>query len=258
MKYTIVLLSIAAIIPILHAAIYLLSLPTIYEYRLFVEKINRRLYSKDKSICVMLTTVGRHELNFMLTSLTNQLKDIDYLNIYVDGKIYEKKVNDIVDAYRDKFTCKVTVVVNEENLGWWGHSLRNKYQHDLPGDYILHADDDDAYLLDAFKSIRTVINRQSNPNKILFFKIRIGDYTIWKYPFLIKNQIGTPNGAIPNQPELFGEWGEFYGGDYHYYKTCKFKRKFINKIIYKVNTKDNNYLKDRYVVDEGVLTKNQW
>src|SRR5680860_231143 len=93
------------------------------------------------SLTVFLTTIGRPSLKNMLDSLIDQLNDIDYLYIFIDGPEGKHETKTIINKYT--FKCQVIVTVHPKNLGHWGHALRNEYQKKLKGDYILHADDDD-------------------------------------------------------------------------------------------------------------------
>lgn len=191
-----------------------------------------------KTISVFITTIGRPTLNRMLLSLVNELTEKDTLYIFIDGKDNEAKSKLIINNVVDLFVCEVIIVVEDEQLGYWGHGLRNKYQSQLKGDYIMHADDDDSYIEGSFNKIREKINNSENDDIIFYYKFYTNfslKYFVWNAPIIALGNIGTPSGIIPNKPDLFGEWGYLHGGDYLFYKSCKFKREeFVDEIIYKV------------------------
>lgn len=183
------------------------------------------------SISVLLTTIGRPELNGMLKSLEFELNEYDNLYIVVDGKQFSNKAQEIISKY--KFKGDVQVIIEEETLGYWGHAIRNKHQKTLKGDYILHADDDDTYLKNSFDKMRKYC---AYKDKIVFFRF-ILDYSknmlVWKSsPGLSFANIGTPSGLIPNIPEKFGVWEYRHGGDYDFYCSCKFEHIFVDELIY--------------------------
>lgn len=187
------------------------------------------------SISVVLTTIGRFELHFMLESLQGQLNENDNLYIFIDGKECSEEAKRIISKY--KFKCNLYIHVENEKLGNFGHSLRNKYQKELKGDYILHADDDDIYLKNSFEKIRKYCIYK---DKIVFFRF-IRDFNkkifVWKEPILKFKNIGTPCGLIPNVPENFGFWEYRRGGDFDFYNSCKFEYVFVDEFIYCVKPK---------------------
>jgi len=191
-----------------------------------------------KTISVFITTIGRPTLNGMLLSLVNELTEKDTLYIFIDGKDNETKSKLIINNVINLFVCEVIITVEDTPLGYWGHGLRNKYQSQLKGDYIMHGDDDDAYIEGSFDKIREKINNSDNDDVIYYYKF----YTnfslkvfVWNNPALSFGNIGTPSGVIPNKPELFGEWGYVHGGDYFFYNSCKFNHEeFVDEIIYMV------------------------
>ena len=193
-----------------------------------------------KTISVFITTIGRPTLNRMLLSLVNELTEKDTLYIFIDGKDNEAKSKLIINNVVDLFVCEVIIVVEDEQLGYWGHGLRNKYQSQLKGDYIMHADDDDSYIEGSFNKIREKINNSENDDIIFYYKFYTNfslKYFVWNAPIIALGNIGTPSGIIPNKPDLFGEWGYLHGGDYFFYKSCKFKHEeFVDEIIYKVKS----------------------
>jgi glycosyltransferase involved in cell wall biosynthesis len=194
-----------------------------------------------KKLSFFLTTIGRPTLTDMLNSLENQLDIDDNVYLFVDGDNYWNDVDKQLNLFK---TPKFNLIVNYEkqNLGFWGCGLRNKYQKNLDGDYILHCDDDDVYIEGSIKKIK---DNHSDDKTINFFKFYT-DYSInkfvWTTPKLNLSDIGTPSGIIPNVPENFGTWGYRYGGDFDFYNSCKFNHNFIDEFIYVVKPRQSGYL----------------
>jgi GT2 family glycosyltransferase len=186
------------------------------------------------SLGVLVTTIGRPSLKNLLNSITPQLLDDDKIYLCVDGVEYFDLVENIL---KDFDTSKIILIKNEENLGYWGHGLRNKYQSTLTTTHIMHADDDDVYIPNSFDGIRESILEYGN-NKLLIFKFftdRNERAFVWRFKEIRFGNIGTPSGVLPNNPEKMGVWGYRYGGDADFYKSCEFEYEFIDKLIYKVN-----------------------
>jgi len=193
------------------------------------------------SISILISTIGNDSLIDMLNSLKYQLSECDYLYIIVDGFDHHNKVKQIISNFND-YVYNLEIIYENDNLGYWGHGVRNKYQKELKGDYILHADDDDIYIDGAISKIKESISEHNG--KMLLFKFYHNfnkNQYIWKTPVLMLNNIGTPCGAIPNIPERMGTWGYKYGGDFDFYNSCEFETVFIDEYIYVVKPKINGY-----------------
>lgn len=180
-----------------------------------------------KSLNVILTTVGRPELRRMLDSLRPQLQKQDYLTVISDGG------HDYVRALlAEGFPCTVIHIANIEPLGYWGHASRNKYQNQLPGDYILNADDDDRYVENCFEKIREVCTE----DKLYIFKHKHDRNYAWSIAGRVElGNIGTSCGVIPNTHD-FPNWELVYGGDASFYISLSKQKEpvWIDHLIYKV------------------------
>lgn len=195
------------------------------------------------TLSILIATTGRSSLLVMLESLKNQLSKDDWVYIVSDGPWFHQKVNNILSNFTG-YSCNLEVIYESENLGYYGHGVRNKYQTRLKGDYILHADDDDIYGDNSIESVKKSIREKGG--KMLLFKIydpHKNKY-YWETPVLALNNIGTPCGAIPNIPQKMGRWGLRYGGDFDFYNTCKFEYEFIDQLIYLVKP-EPDYDKNR-------------
>jgi len=197
---------------------------------------------KKTSLSLLLTTIGRPELKKMLLSIIAQVETYDYLTIVVDGPKYEKASRDIFESLKDQIKCEYRFIVHPENLGYWGHPIRNFYQKNLKGDFILHCDDDDYYLDDALSTIRKVC---VDKNLMYVFKMWIGKKgnKRWLSKRVAVGNIGTPMGIVPNKPNCMGTWKNFVGGDGKFFEETQKKLggsnnvRFVDHFIYMaVNT----------------------
>ena len=132
----------------LNPYLYIIGLKTeieyIHNYLLegrYIGRIFNYEQKKDFSFHVLLATIGKKSIYNILSMLKDQLNKIDYLTIVFDGKNNSEMAKDILKYVID-FKCKVNIIIEDENLGYWGHGIRNKYK-DLEGDFCFHIDDDD-------------------------------------------------------------------------------------------------------------------
>ena len=112
----------------------------------------------SKSFNVVIATAGRPSLQTMIDSIAPQLTERDYLTIIWDSLPFAVKLDT---------NANVIQIVNPEPLGYWGHGSRTRWQNELPGDYLMNADDDDIYLPDSME----VIREHSVDQKLYVFKI---------------------------------------------------------------------------------------
>jgi hypothetical protein len=222
----------------LNPFLYILGLRTETEYihnyltnGRYVGRIYKKEQKKDFSFHVLLTTIGKPSIFNILKMLGEQLNEIDYLTIVFDANINNL---DNIKKYVENFKCKVNIIVEDNNLGYWGHGIRNKHNN-LEGDFVFHVDDDDILLDDSFTHIR---KHCKDTNIIYIFKIMLKtNKIIWKTKNLIYSQISTQSGIIPTQFNKNGYWELKYGGDFDYYVnlSLKYNILFIDKLIYKKN-----------------------
>jgi hypothetical protein len=164
----------------------------------------------------------------MLNSLLPQLTKDDCLTLVFDGHSSIPKF----DLSLAK--CKVNQYYEPTALKYWGHGIRNKYASLLEKrDFILHADDDDTYVYDAFNYLRNVCNCNNNLY-ITLMKSKSGIFG----RKIKENSIGTPCGVIPYEYNKKSEFLPRYGGDGAFYekleKLYPNNIKFLDKIIYLV------------------------
>lgn len=224
----------------LNPYLYVIGLRTKEEYihNFFNEgRYKGRVYKdeqiKEFSFHVLLATIGKESIFNILEQLKKQLNKCDYLTIVFDG-IEKSKNIESVKNYCLNFNCTVNIIVEKDNLGYWGHGIRNKHNN-LLGDFVYHIDDDDILYDDTFINIRKHCN---DINVIYIFKIMLkNNKVIWKKKDIEKNYISTQSGIIPTIINRDGYWELKYGGDYDFYKNLsnKYLCIFIDKIIYKKN-----------------------
>jgi hypothetical protein len=204
----------------------------------YIGRIYKEIQSKN-SYHVLLTTIGKKTIFNMLKMLKNQLFENDFLTIIFDGKNNSKNY-ELVKTYCNDFKCCIIIIIEDENLGYWGHAIRNKHKN-LKGDFVFHIDDDDIILDDTFDIIRKYCK---DTNIIYIFKIILeNESIIWKTPEIKYANISTQSGIIPILINKEGNWGLRYGGDFDFYNELskKFNFIYINKIIYrKIGEKNKN------------------
>lgn len=180
--------------------------------------------AKEPCIHVLIATIGRETLIPMLDSLQGQLHANDYLTVVFDAK----DVDHVYEQTRKKlsqFACHTTIRMEKTNLGYWGHGIRNKYNQ-LPGDFILHGDDDDIYLPHAMDMVRNTVSQ--NSSALYIFQIKYHGHLISGNPIQLSN-VSTQSGAIPSRYNSKARWGSYYGGDYEFYAELQ---KIVPQVIY--------------------------
>lgn len=202
-----------------------------------VNNINNNIFIP--TFHILIATIGKPSLLNMLNSLKNELTDKDAISIIFDGKNTLSNSSFSYEWLNDH-KSKINIIENENNLGYWGHGIRNKYQSilDPPTTFIMNADDDDEYIKGSFNKLRNIC---INPNILYIAKFYVKTKNITvpsQSNKIIQNDIGTPCGIIPFNIANKSNWEYRYGGDFDYYnniqKYCK-EIKFIDLIIYYVN-----------------------
>lgn len=221
----------------LNPYLYIIGLRTEKEYidnYLLEGMYKGRIYKESQlknSYHVLLATIGKKSIFKILFLLKSQLSEIDFLTIVFDGINNSKNIDDIKLFCKD-FKCKVNIIVEEKNLGYWGHGIRNKHNQ-LEGDFVFHIDDDDVIFENTFDIIRKYC---VNENIIYIFKIMLENNSIiWKKKKIEYANISTQSGIIPSKINRMGYWSLRYGGDFDFYKNLcdKYNYLFMDHLIYK-------------------------
>lgn len=182
---------------------------------------------------ILISSIGRKSLLQMLNSLKRQLTNDDCITIVFDGC----RPDFIIDT--SGFLCPVLIHYEEQNLGYFGHAVRNKYATLLEKrDFILHADDDDIYLPNAFNSLRKECD---DVTTLYIAKMSVKPWThtvIPAFNYLRVNNVGTPNGVIPYELNKLSQWASERGGDgcfYEEFNNLTDNIIFLDTVIYQVN-----------------------
>ena len=188
-------------------------------------------HKKSYKIHVLLATIGKDTIFNILTDLKEKLLENDYLTIVFDAS--KNNFDSVKYFCENNIKAKINIVYEENNLGYWGHGIRNKHNK-LEGDFVYHIDDDDRIVKDAFTKVREILKDKET---LYIFKI-ISEINqeIWKTPKIKLNQISTQSGFIPTSINDKSFWEYKYGGDFNFYDNLqKYTKKiiFINEVIYK-------------------------
>lgn len=192
---------------------------------------------ENYSIHVLLATIGKSSIFNILNCLKNELNEKDYLTIVFDAS--KENFYEVQDFCFSHIKCKCTIYYEKNNLGYWGHGIRNKHNK-LIGDFIYHVDDDDTIIEGSFNKARKILKDKET---LYIFKIisEINE-VIWKKPEIKLNQISTQSGFIPSSINYKSNWEYKYGGDFDFYNNLKNhtdKILFIDEVIYKKKLKKN-------------------
>ena len=178
---------------------------------------------------VLIATIGRPSLQRMLDSLKPQLVESDCLTIVFDGK------SEIPAFNLSGFVCKIVQHLEPVALGSWGHAIRNKYCSIMERrDFVLHADDDDVYFPNVFSELR---KKCVVPETLYIARMRgPNGYIVPEGPRINEGHIGTPNGIIPYDLNIKGNWEPRVGGDGSFYmQLAKLaKVEYLQTLIYQI------------------------
>lgn len=179
------------------------------------------------SFNVIIATVGRPTLQHMVNSIAPQLEEQDHLTIIWDADPIDLKI---------ETKAKISQIVNQTPLGYWGHGSRNYWQDKLPGDFFMNADDDDEYTPGAMDAIRKNVKE-----KMLYvFKFYHHGAVVPREQKVYVGNIGTSCGVYPKIDGL-PKWEYEYGGDGRFYENLAklLPVEFVDHIIYNVRPHDS-------------------
>jgi hypothetical protein len=190
------------------------------------------------SFHILIATGGRFSLKNMLKSLENELNENDAITIIFDGEDALKS-SSYNDSWIINHKCKINIIEQIPNLGYWGHGIRNKYQELLKPKttFIMNADDDDVYIPGSFNKLRTICIEPDTLYIVKFLDKNKNIIIPSQNLEIIKNDIGTPCGIIPFDIAGKSIWEYKYGGDFSYYDNIKKNAKqikFLDIVIYHV------------------------
>lgn len=192
------------------------------------------------SFHILIATGGRPSLIRMLDSLKSELEPQDAITVVFDGEGSLQK-SEFSETWLDGYKCKVNIIEQVPNLGFWGHGIRNKYQGILSPatTFIMNADDDDMYLPGSFATLR----KQCTDPDILYIARMGYDNKSKEHPsqnlVITDADIGTPCGIVPSKIADKSIWEPRYGGDFNYYDKLQGFAKsvtYIDLLMYRVIT----------------------
>ena len=201
-----------------------------------------RFTDTPPSFHILIATAGRVTLKNLLDSLKDELTERDAITIVFDGSDAFTK-STYQDSWINEDNSRVSVIVQDENTGYWGHPIRQKYVSLLSPKttYIMHADDDDQYIAGSFTTLRELC---VDPETLYIAKMNFnkspGRIVPKQNSEIIESDIGNPNGIIPFEISPKGEWGMRGVGDFDYYNSLQHHAKhivFLEPVIYTVNEK---------------------
>lgn len=183
-------------------------------------------FKLNKTFNCLIATKGRKSLQRMLNSLLPQLTEDDCVTIVFDGH------SSIPYFDLSLGKCKINQYFEPVALGYWGHGVRNKYASLLEKrDFVLHADDDDIYVHNAFYYLRNICN----DTKILYITLVKSSSGIYGKK-IEEGKLGTPCGVIPYEYNKKAEFLLRRGGDGAFYEKLAYLYPnnivSLDKIIY--------------------------
>jgi hypothetical protein len=183
-----------------------------------------------KSFNVVIATAGRPTLQRMIDSIAPQLEEQDYLTVIWDCEPRELRIDS---------KCKYISIHNPEPLGFWGHGSRNRWQDELPGDYLMNGDDDDTYHPNAMLHIRKTCVGE----KLYLFQFINNSVRVPNGSNISVGNVGTSCGVYPKTGNL-PRWEHVYGGDGMFYVELakSLPVEIIRRVIYAVHGDFSGYI----------------
>jgi hypothetical protein len=186
---------------------------------------------------VLILTVGRASIFRLLDSLEYQLSSRDYLTVAIHAVDKENSTASVLPPagavvprrnavgpeavtarLQRGFKCSYFIQRIKLRPRQHYHQIRQMMKG-IPGDFVIHSDDDNYYLPDAFLQIREhAVDRNT------LYVFRLGNcsssipYT-WRLKHLRIANVDTGNGVIPGWLNDKANWALLYFGDYHYYRN---------------------------------------
>lgn len=167
-------------------------------------------------LTIVIATVGRPSLHNTLESLVGQ-------DLWPDDSIVV--LNDGCDPLTHDVVSRFSLPINVINVFGpnqdWGHTPRNRFlRYELElypiSGYLLHIDDDDAYIPGAIATIRRRIC--ANPNKILVWRQKDPEGNlVWHTPGVLSfANVSTATFSHPVFSTYPSIWTPKVGGDFEF------------------------------------------
>lgn len=165
-----------------------------------------------KSITVVVATLGRETLRATLESFGDQLHTDDVVHVCMDGRndLVRRLCEEMSERYFGRWFYH-----EGDNLGYWGHAIRNELLPIVATDLVWHIDDDDVAAPGALAAMRGMEATWT----VFRMKFMEGSHangiTCWRWKRVARGDIGTPMIVAPPSKARFDLE---YGGDIAYAK----------------------------------------
>lgn len=164
----------------------------------------------SRSLTIIVATTGRRTLRATLSSFAPDLHSDDVVHVCMDGRddLVRRLTEEMAGRYFGRWFYH-----EGDNLGYWGHAVRNHLLPIVGTDLVWHLDDDDVAAPGALGSIRhsegiwTIFRMQFCEGH------HANGITCWRQRRLTKGDIGTPMVIAPPSKARFALE---YGGDFAY------------------------------------------
>lgn len=156
----------------------------------------------------IIATTGRNSLRRMLDSLTKQIGHDDEILVVADHAA--------LAMHHSLVTQDRVFPVECPRGNNWGHTERNFAMPFATGTHIVFGDDDDAFLPGTVDIIKETLERTPPETPVMFRMIDSNGLILWKDPTVRQGNHGTPQFVVPNVPDLLGQFGNRYEGDYDF------------------------------------------
>jgi hypothetical protein len=174
------------------------------------------------SLGLVVATIGRPTLSCLLNSIKRQEHlPGDQVILAVDGPKYEVSVQDQLAASQlaDTWDVRLFLLPDGPHKDV-GMTPRNRAMPLVTSNYLMFNDDDDEYLVNAFRNIRNRI--ETHPNVPLLFRMyqaRLRGF-IWGTREVRDGNVATQMIVTPNVPGKIGVWKEgLYNGDLYFIRS---------------------------------------
>jgi hypothetical protein len=168
----------------------------------------------EKTLTIIIATTGRKGLRATLESFGSDLHTHDEVHVCMDGR--DGRVRRLTEEMSERYFGH-WFYHEGDNLGFWGHGVRNHVLPIVQTDLVWHLDDDDVAAPGGLIAVR-----HSEAKWTIFRMTFMGGHakgiTCWRWKKLLSGDIGTPMVIAPPSNARFALE---YGGDFAYVQGLK-------------------------------------
>ena len=170
------------------------------------------------SFHILVATVGRRNLLASLKSFQRStLLPKDVVTVVFDARDDDSVMGE-VQRLLGGWPCRTEVVREVQNLGFWGHGIRNSWATRVgrTTTHVLHFDDDNRWLPGGIDLIRSVVasTKDRNLDKTLFC---FRNQYVWAEPKIQRGSFDTASVCVPSSLNDKATWQLKRGGDTDFY-----------------------------------------